>query len=158
VSEVEELDFGEARKLILKMAELKNRLKELGVIRSEGNITAGYAEWFCSKKYCLDLCPRGEFGYDALSKYGERIQIKSRTGLETDFKITFDGIRVDELDYLFAVFINEKTWMIDSIYKVSHDVVKAFLSTDQARKFKWRGESRSLSLQIYPDENNMILL
>jgi len=78
--------------------------------------------------------------------------------MDIDFKITFDGIRVDELDYLFAVFINEKTWMIDSIYKVSHDVVKDFLSTDQARKFKWRGESRSLSLQIYPDENNMILL
>ena len=55
MSEVEELGFGEARKLILKMAELKNRLKELGVIRSESNITAGYAEWFCSKKYGLDL-------------------------------------------------------------------------------------------------------
>ena len=50
MSDVEEMGFGEARKLILKMAELKNRLKELGVIRSEGNITAGYAEWFCSKK------------------------------------------------------------------------------------------------------------
>ena len=158
MSEVEELGFGEARKLILKIAVLKNRLKESGVIRSEGKITAGYAEWFCSKKFGLELCDRGEFGYDALSKYGERVQIKSRTGSDIDFRITFDGIRVDEFDYLLAVFINEETWMIDSIYKVPHDVVKDFLSNDQVRRFEWRRESRSLSLQIYPEENNMILL
>ncbi len=140
------------------MAELKNQLRELGVIRSEGKITDNYAEWFCSNKFGLELCDRGEFGCDALSKYGEKVQIKSITGSDIDFEIAFDGIRVNEFDYLFVVFINEVTWMIHSVYKVSRDVVKKFLSNDRVKRFEWRRESRSLSLQLYPDEDNMITL
>jgi hypothetical protein len=158
VSEVEKSGFEEARKLIFQMAELKNQLRELGVIRSEGKITDNYAEWFCSNKFGLELCDRGEFGCDALSKYGEKVQIKSITGSDIDFEIAFDGIRVNEFDYLFVVFINEVTWMIHSVYKVSRDVVKKFLSNDRVKRFEWRRESRSLSLQLYPDEDNMITL
>jgi hypothetical protein len=158
VSEVEKSGFEEARKLIFQMAELKNQLRELGVIRSEGKITDNYAEWFCSNKFGLELCDRGEFGCDALSKYGEKVQIKSITGSDIDFEIAFDGIRVNEFDYLFVVFINEVTWMIHSVYKVSREVVKKFLSNDRVKRFEWRRESRSLSLQLYPDEDNMITL
>jgi hypothetical protein len=158
VSEVEKSGFEEARKLIFQMAELKNQLRELGVIRSEGKITDNYAQWFCSNKFGLELCDRGEFGCDALSKYGEKVQIKSITGSDIDFEIAFDGIRVNEFDYLYVVFINEVTWMIHSVYKVSRDVVKKFLSNDRVKRFEWRRESRSLSLQLYPDEDNMITL
>ena len=158
LSEVEKSGYEEVRKLISQMAELKNRLRNLGVIRSADNITDDYAKWFCSHKFGLELCDKGEFGYDALSKYGEKVQIKSKIGSDIDFEIAFDGIRVNEIDYLFAIFISEEPWMIDSIYKISHDVVKNFLSNDQVRKFEWRRESRSLSLQLYPDEDNMIFL
>ena len=48
--------------------------------------------------------------------------------------------------------------MIDSIYKVPCNVVKDFLSFDQKNSFQWKREARSLSLQIYPDEDNMILI
>ena len=158
VSEVEKSGFEEARKLVSQMAELKNRLHELGVIRGNEKITDGYAEWFCSNKFGLDLCNKNEFGYDALSKYGEKVQIKSITGSDIDFQIAFEGIQVNKIDYLFVVFINEATWMIDSVYRVSHDVVKNFLSTDTVKRFEWRRESRSLSLQLYPEDDNMITL
>lgn len=152
----EEISLDEAENLVLQIAELKNRLKELGVIRGDGKITAGYAEWFCSKKFDLELCSGGELGYDALSKHGERVQIKSRIGSDTDFTVTFDGIRLGEFDYLLVVFVNEKSWMIDAVYKVSHDVVAEFVSADPARRFRWRRRSRSLSLQVYPDAENML--
>jgi len=155
---VDELSFETVRELISQMAKVKNRLQELNVIRNECEITAGYTKWFCSKKYGLELCNSEDLGYDALSKYGEKIQIKGKIGSDIDFRITFDGIHLNDLDYLFAVFIDEKTWMIDSIYKVPHNVVKDFLTVDPPRRFKWRGESRSLSLQLYPDEDNMIIL
>ena len=67
-----------------------------------------------------------------------------------------DEIKVNEFDYLLIVFINETTWMIDSIYKVAHEVVNKFLSYDQDNRFEWRRESRSLSLQLYPDEDNTL--
>ena len=40
-------------------------------------------------------------------------------------------IEVNELDYLLTVFINGETWMIDSVYKVSQNLTKKFLSNDQ---------------------------
>ena len=140
------------------MAELKNRLRDLGVIRSVDNITDDYAKWFYSQKFGLELFEEGEFGYDAISKYGEKVQIISKIGSDIDFEITFDGVQANKLDYLIAVFINEQTWMIESIYKISKAVIKKFLSNDQLRKFEWCRESRSLSLQLYPDDENMIFL
>ena len=154
----DEIGFDEVKELILQIAELKNNLQERGVIRSEGKITADYAKWFCSKKFGLELCSQRDFSYDALSKFDERVQIKSRMGSDTDFSITFDGLCLDDFDYLFIVFMNENTWMIDSIYKVSQNIVRNFLSVDPPRRFKWCGESRSLSLQMYLDEDNEIFL
>jgi len=147
-----------AQKLVVQIASLNNQLKELGVVRSESRIVDDYVEWFCSNKFGLALCDKGKFGYDAVTKYGEKVQIKTKKGSDIDFKLSFDGIRLSEFDYLFVVFIDELTWMIDSIYKVSNEVVKQFLSTDQKKSFEWRRESRSLSLQLYPNEDNTIFL
>ena len=72
----DEIGFDEVRELILQIAELKNNLQEWGVIRSECKITADYAKWFCSKKFGLRLCSEGDFSYDALSKFDERVQSK----------------------------------------------------------------------------------
>ena len=158
LSEVEKSGFEEAKKLISQMARIKNRLRKLEVIRSDDKIIDDYAKWFCSHKFGLELVDKSEFGYDAISKYGEKVQIKSKIGSDIDFDTTFDEIEVNELDYLLTVFINGETWMIDSVYKVSQNLTKKFLSNDQVKKFEWKGESRSLSLQLYPNENNMIFL
>lgn len=151
-----ELDIKEVQNLILQMAELKNKLKNIGVIRNEERIIAEYAEWFCSKKYDLELCDKEKVGYNAVSKFGDKYQIKSRIGSEIDFNITFNGIQFGEFDFLLLVFISEKSWMIDSIYRVSSEVAKEFSSTDFAQRFEWSRRSRSLSLQIYPDPENML--
>jgi len=154
----DENGFDEVRDLILQIAELKNNLQERGIVRNEGKIAADYAKWFCSKKYGLNLYIEGDFSYDALSKFDERVKIKSRIGVDIDFSITFNGLSLDDFDYLFIVFMNENTWMIDSIYKVSQNIVRDFLSVDSPRIFRWCRESRSLSLQMYPDEENEIFL
>jgi len=156
VSEVEKSGFEGARKLIFQMAELKNRLREFGVIRDEGIITDEYAKWFCSKKFGLELYGGEEGVYDALSKFGERVRIISRTASDVDFALAFEGICLDDFDFLLLVFINKESWMISAIYRVSFDVIKKFLSDDG--RFKWNRESRSLSLQLYPGDNNMIFL
>jgi len=138
------------------MSKLKDKLQELGVVKSDKKIATDYAELFCSVKFGLELCDTSKFGYDALSKFGKKILIRSKIGSDIDFKTNFDEFQVDEFDYLLVVFINETTWMIDSIYKVASDVVTKFLSNDRDKKFEWRSESRSLSSQIYPDEENTL--
>jgi hypothetical protein len=155
VSEVEKSEFEEARKLVSQIAELKNRLRDLGVIRSEKKIIDDYAQWFCSKKFSLDLRDVKKGGYDALSKFGERIRIKVTTASDIDFELAFDQIGLDDFDYLFVVFINNETWMISTIYRVSFDTIQKFLEDG---RFTWNREFRSLSLQVYPDEDNTIYL
>ena len=152
-----ELNFEEAKELVQKIAELKNQLMDFGIIRKRDEITNGYARWFCSKKYDLKLNDK-EVGYSGFSRFKERVKIVSRIGVDTNFENSFDGIQIEMFDYLFIVFINEKNWMIESIYKLSCDIVKDFLNLDQRNIFEWKREARSLSLQIYPAEENMILL
>ena len=154
--EVDKSRLEEVRKLIFEIAKLKNRLQDLGVVNSGGKITSEYAKWFCSFKFGLELCDKNKFGYDAISKFGKRIKIKSRVGSDIDFKANFEIQAVDEFDYLLIVFMNETTWMIDSVYKVAKDTVTKFLSNERDRKFEWRRESRSLSEQLYPDEDNTL--
>jgi hypothetical protein len=48
--------------------------------------------------------------------------------------------------------------MIDSIYKVPRDVIKEFCIIDIEKSFEWCRESRSLSMQMFPDEENTIVL
>ena len=145
-----------ATKLINKIATLTNQLQKIGVIKSGNEITSDFPKWFCSIEFGLELCDKNKSGYDAISKFGERIQIKSTLGSDIDFKIDFNGINVDEVDYLLVVFMNDTTWMIDSIYKVNKDVLTNFLSNDLDKKFEWRRESRSLSEQIYPNDENTL--
>ena len=154
--EVENSRLDEVKKLVFQIANLKNRLKELGIVKNGGKITSDYSKWFCSFKFGLELCDKNELGYDALSKFEKRILIKSIVGSDIDFKTNIDEIQVDEFDSLLIVFMNEETWMIDSIYQVSHDIVTKFLSNERDKKFEWRRESRSLSLQLYPDEDNTL--
>ena len=155
MSEVEKSEFEEARKLVSQIAQLKNRLRDLGVIRNKKKIMDNYAEWFCSKKFNLDLRDPKKGGYDALSKFGERIRIKVTTASDIDFGLTFDKIGEDDFDYLLIVFINNETWMISSIYRISFDTIQKFLADG---RFTWNREFRSLSLQVYPDEDNTIFL
>ena len=145
-----------ATKLINKIAILTNQLQKIGVIKSGNEITSDFPKWFCSFKFGLELCDKNKSGYDAISKFGKRIQIKSTLGSDIDFKIDFNGINVDEVDCLLVVFMNDTTWMIDSIYKVNKDVLTNFLSNDLDKKFEWRRESRSLSEQLYPDDENTL--
>ena len=151
-----ELNLEETKELVLKIVESKKRLLEFGIIRKGDEITNGYARWFCAKKYDLKLNDK-EVGFSGLSRFKEKVKIVSRIGVDTNFESTFDGIQIEMFDYLFIVFINEKNWMIEAIYKLSCDIVKDFLDLDQRNIFTWKREARSLSLQIYPDEKNMIL-
>lgn len=150
-------ELDEARSVIFKIAQLNKQLKKLGIVRQEYKIPDDYAKWFCLHKYSLESRKKENHGCFAVSKFGEKIQIRSRIGSDINFPQNFDNIDLNKIDYLIIVFMNKETWMIDSIYKVSHKTLKDFFDFKQL-SFNWNRESRSLSLQLYPEEDNMISL
>ena len=83
-----ELNFEEAKELVLNIAESKNQLMEFGIIRKGDEITNGYARWVCSKKYDLKLNDK-EAGCSGFSRFKERVKIVSRIRVDTNFESTF---------------------------------------------------------------------
>ena len=150
-------DFEKAQNIVSKIAELSIQLHKLGIITHNCKIPDDYTKWFCLHKFSLKMSKIENSGYFAISKFGEKVQIRSKIGSDIDFTLSFDDIFLNEFDYLLIVFINKETWMIDSIYKVSHHTLKDFFNSKNS-SFKWSRESRSLSLQLYPEEDNMITL
>ncbi len=117
MTDKKEASLEEVKELVLSIVKVKKRLLELGIGKDD-TITNGYAQWFCSKKYNLKLNEKEKQGYYGHSIFNERIKIVSKIGTDTNFESIFGGIFIEKFDYLFVVFINEKNWMIDSIYKV----------------------------------------
>ena len=95
--EIKKSKFDEVKEIISQIANLNKKLMDLGVVKSVDNIISDYAKWFCSKKFSLKLCNNKNLRYDALSKYGKKIQIKSILGSEIDFKTNIDGIKLEEI-------------------------------------------------------------
>ena len=145
--------FKKVKEFVLKIVEITNRLHNLGVVRAERDIVSEYVEWFCSKKFGLRLGDK--VGDVAFSMFDEKVLIRSNFGSFTDFGSKFCGIV--KVDYIFCVFLDKESLLFDSVYKISWDVVKDFL-VDSKKCFEWKREARSLSLQVFPEENNRISL
>lgn len=148
----------EINSLIKQVANIMNQLIKKGVVHQIENIVSDYAKWFCSKKYTLKLDDTNEKSYDALSKLGERVLIRTKIGSEFEFNIAFKHVFVECCDYILLVFLNEDTWMIESIYQICQDVLRRFKILEKRNGFEWNRESRSLSMQIYPNDNAILLI
>jgi hypothetical protein len=146
-------------KLVFLTADCISQLEEEGVLRSTEDIPLAYAKWFCAQHLSIELVSHEsqQTSYDAISKFGEHIQIIKKLGSDTNFSATFSDVRLKSIDYLLVVFMEEKNWQIKSIYQISRDTLSDFICDDQTL-IRWCGELRSLSVQVYPvDENTLFL-
>lgn len=146
-------------KLVFLTADCISQLEKEGVLRSTEDIPLAYAKWFCAQHLSIELVSHEsqQTSYDAISKFGEHIQIIKKLGSDTNFSATFSDVRLKSIDYLLVVFMEEKNWQIKSIYQISRDTLSDFICDDQTL-IRWCGELRSLSVQVYPvDENTLFL-
>lgn len=140
----------EAKKILEEFENVKNRLKDLGILRGELAL-GGYFEWFCAKIFQLALADsQVQSGYDAVTKTGERVQIKSRKERASGNSFDFRPDRpLQGFDYLYAVFYSNK-YNVTRVYKIPHSYVKSRLQA--GNRFRWNRqvEDECSMLQIYP--------
>src|SRR5262245_47032344 len=68
-----------ARPTLLRYRDARERLRRLGVIRTEGPLAAQFAEWVAAHHLRLRLVPSNvQKGYDAIDRDGRTYQIKGR--------------------------------------------------------------------------------
>ena len=153
------MNSNDTAKLVSHTADCISQLKKKGVIQSTEDIPLAYAKWFCAQHLLIELVSdvSQQTGYDAHSKFGERIQIIKKLGSDTNFTATFNDVSLNGIDYLLVVFMEEKNWQITSIYQISRDIFSRFIYDDQTI-IQWCRELRSLSVQVYPVDKDTLLL
>lgn len=152
------MNSNDISKLVAHTANCIRQLKNKGVIQSTENIPLAYARWFCAQSLPIELVASSQqTGYDAHSKFGDRIQIIMKLSSDTNFEATFSTMCLNCIDYLLLVFMEEETWQIKSIYQIPRDTLLQFAHNDRAT-IQWCGELRSLSVQVYPIDENTLLL
>lgn len=109
-------------------ADILDELKKRGVVRSRNNPVADYAEWLVAKKLGLSLERNSRSGYDATTRSGERIQIKSRR-LDPSSKShqlsVIRNLEAREFDYLIGVLFN-RDFTVKEAYKIAHGVIAKY--------------------------------
>jgi hypothetical protein len=109
-------------------AAILDTLNARGVIRTQNNPVADYAEWVVSQALGLELTPNSKAGYDALGADGTRYQIKSRRiDLSKDPRQLGVIRKLDavEFDYLIGVLFSRNFSALEA-YKVPHAVIRDF--------------------------------
>lgn len=126
----------EVESLVRRIARDRDRLRRMGVIRTERTI-ADYVEWMVARRLHLKLSENTiQEGFDAMDREGKRYQIKYR--LHTKGATGFDNVHPRELDFLVCAFLDKRTYRIRSAYKVTRIVVvKHSLKFKRGLSFRW---------------------
>jgi hypothetical protein len=114
-------------------------LKELGILRSDVSLSAGYAEWIVAELLGLRLAESTvQKGYDAVNRKGQTYQIKSRTVKNLKQNTSFDITDIhNRFDYLIGVFFS-KTLDLLGIIRVPYDAVVEMCRRNKNRNsFRW---------------------
>jgi hypothetical protein len=109
-------------------AAILDELRSRGVIRTQNNPVADYAEWLTAKKLGLELTPNSNAGYDAIGSNGDRFQIKSRRiDLLRDRRqlSVIRNLDAIEFDYLIGVLFSMDFSTVEA-YKVPHAIIRDF--------------------------------
>jgi hypothetical protein len=109
-------------------AAILHTLRARGLIRTQNNPVADYAEWLVSKRLGLELRPISNAGHDALGPNGDRFQIKSRRiDLRRDPRQlgVIRNLGAVEFDYLIGVLFSMDFSTVEA-YKIPHAIVRDF--------------------------------
>ena len=115
----------ETAKLLKQYAEVINKLRTKGVIRSKNNPAGDYAESLAMKAFSLSPCPKSQKGYDAFDE-DYRYEVKARRITEDNGSRQLSAIRkIDEnhFDYVIAILF-QWDFTIYRAAKIPHRIVK----------------------------------
>ena len=106
------------------LAELERR----EVIRTRNNPVSEYTEWLVSTRMGMVLAPASTKGYDAITRDGRKVQIKSRKNNEKNRSTILGIIRdyeLNQFDDLIAV-IYHPDFSIRYALQIPHELVKEY--------------------------------
>ena len=122
-----------ALELMHQYVELKKRMQELGISRTEGEPTGDYAEWLVATK--MKLVPSDNLvqsGFDLVDpKTGKTYQVKARRIFKKhQYKISLSKYYKYKFDYLIVVFFDENFAVRDA-YLYEYEDIPVFFSPEK---------------------------
>ncbi len=122
-----------ALELMRQYVELKHKMTDLGISRTEGEPTGDYAEWLVSVKLGLKIVENSvQSGYDLVDpKTGETYQVKARRIFKKhQYKIAISKYDKYPFDYLIIVLFDENFSVRDA-YQYDYKTVPKFFEPEK---------------------------
>ena len=105
-------------------------MKKSGILRSNNNTTADYAEWLASKAFDLEIQSNSNKGYDAIDSAGNKYQIKGRKITPENSSRQLSVIRnleAKHFDFLIGIIFDKDFSVLDA-YKIPHSIISKYSS------------------------------
>jgi len=113
------------KQLLHQYADILDKLRSCGVVRTRNNPVADYAECLAARALELTLERNSKLGYDAKNTKGERFQIKGRRLDATNQSRQLSVIRnlaAQEFNYLIGVLFDHD-FIVMEAYKIPHQFI-----------------------------------
>jgi hypothetical protein len=132
-----------ARPTLLSYCDARERLRRLGVIRTDGALAGQFAEYVACKHLRLCIAPSNvQKAYDATDRRGRTYQIKGRIVSSQRMSTSFDFRRpMHRFDFLLGVLVTG-TFDVLAIIRVSHVAVRRHARRNRGRySLRWTRRS-----------------
>lgn len=131
--------FDEARRAFAAYRAARDKLLELGVIRSERSVAGDYGEWLAAEALGLTLATSGvQAGFDATDADGKTYQIKTRIVRDVNAATSFDIKETSQrFDYLIGVLLSPSCDLLGLLRVPVDEVVKRAARNQGTRRLRW---------------------
>ncbi len=134
-------NFGAVKEAMASYWAARQRLRDLGVIRSERSVPGDFAEWLVCQMFGFQIAGSGvQKGFDASDAAGKTYQVKARIVKRLEQATSFDmkepGHR---FDYLLGVFLTPSSEVL-AVVRVPYPEVLARATINRgSRRLRWTG-------------------
>lgn len=130
-------------RLVDQYVDLREKLKKLGVLRSDRTIQSDYAEWLVARRLRLRLADNAvQAGYDATDSRNRKYQIKARRVSSLSSSTSFDFRSIKHpFDFLVGVFLDGRLKVLGIIKVERQDVRDLCRPNRSGIRLRWNRES-----------------
>lgn len=122
-----------AFELMQEYADIKKKLNDLGICRTEREPTGDYAEWLVASKLKYQQAENTvQSGYDLINPTdGKTYQVKARRIFKnSSYKVIIKQYQQNRFDYLILVLFNED-FSILKVYEYTYDSIPTFFKPNR---------------------------
>ena len=132
-------NFDSVKQAMASYWSARQRLKDLGVVRSDRSVPGDFAEWLACEMFGFQIAASGvQKGFDATDLAGKTYQVKARIVNSLEQATSFDVKDPDHpFDYLLGVFLTPSSEVLGVVRVPYAEFLKHASVNRGGRRLRW---------------------